>query len=94
MDERKIPILVGCGQITQREEDPAAAHTPMDLTEAAVRQAAEDAGGGSALLASLDTVLSIRSFSDTSWRFASPFGQSSNVPKTLAPALAPPKRGA
>ena len=43
MDERKIPILVGCGQITQREEDPAAAQSPMDLTEAAVRQAAEDA---------------------------------------------------
>ncbi len=84
MDDRKIPILVGCGQITQREEDPAAAQSPMDLTEAAVRQAAADAGGGSALLASLDTVLSIRSFSDTSWRFASPFGQSSNVPKTLA----------
>ena len=86
MDERKIPILVGCGQITQREEDPAAAQSPMNLTEAAVHQAAEDAGGGNALLASLDTVLSIRSFSDTSWRFASHLGSRAMCRKPWPPA--------
>jgi acetyl-CoA C-acetyltransferase len=35
MDESRIPILVGCGQITQRETDPRAAQSPMDLTAAA-----------------------------------------------------------
>ncbi len=84
MDERKTPILVGCGQLTQREDDPDAALSPMDLTEAAARRAAGDTGAGDAVLAALDTVLAIRSFSDTSWRFASPFGQSTNMPKTLA----------
>ena len=84
MDESRIPILVGCGQITQRETDPAAAQSPMDLTAAAARQAAADAGPRDALLRALDTVLVVRSFSDTSWRFASPFGQQTNPPKSLA----------
>ena len=35
MDESRIPILVGCGQITQREADPGAAQSPIDLTAAA-----------------------------------------------------------
>ena len=87
MDEGRIPVLVGCGQITQREKDPARAHSPMDLTADAARRAAEDAGAGTALLASLDTVVMIRSFSDTSWRFASPFGRYNNPPRSLANRL-------
>ena len=87
MDESRIPILVGCSQVTQREDDPAKALPPMDLTEAAARQAAANAGAGDALLKALDTVLVIRSFSDTSWRFTSPFGQSTNPPRTLAARL-------
>ena len=35
MDESKIPILVGSGQITQREPDLEIALSPMDLTAAA-----------------------------------------------------------
>ncbi len=87
MDESRIPILVGCSQITQREDDPTKALSPMDLTEAAARQAAVNAGASDALLKALDTVLVIRSFSDTSWRFTSPFGQSTNPPRTLAQRL-------
>ncbi len=87
MDESRIPILVGCSQITQREADPTKALSPMDLTEAAARQATVNAGAGDALLKALDTVLVIRSFSDTSWRFASPFGQSTNPPRTLSQRL-------
>jgi len=56
----------------------------MDLTAAAARQAAEDSSAGDTLLAALDTVLVVRSFSDSSWRFASPFGQQDNPPKSLA----------
>ena len=87
MDESRIPILVGCGQITQRETDPAKALSPMDLTEAAARQAADDAGASDALLSALDTVVAIRSFADTSWRFGAPFGQSGNAPRTLVERL-------
>jgi acetyl-CoA C-acetyltransferase len=84
MDHNRTPILIGCGQVTQREPDPKVALGPLDLTAAAVRQAAEDAAGGDALLSALDTIVVIRSFSDTSWRFASPFGRASNPPKSIA----------
>ncbi|MEM7748642.1 MAG: acetyl-CoA acetyltransferase, partial [Pseudomonadota bacterium] len=87
MDESRIPILVGCGQITQREPDPAAALSPMDLTAAAAKQASEDTGAGDAALQALDAIVVIRSFSDTSWRFASPFGRYTNPPKSLANRL-------
>ena len=87
MDESRIPILVGCGQITQREPDPGAALSPMELTAAAAKQASQDTGAGDALLQELDTVVVVRSFSDTSWRFASPFGRYANPPKSLANRL-------
>ena len=84
MDDQYIPILVGCGQITQREPDPAKALNALDLTAAAARKAAEDAHGGKALLEALDTIVVLRSFSDTSWRFKSPFGGPRNPPKSVA----------
>ena len=84
MDDQYIPILVGCGQITQREPDPAKSLNALDLTAAAARKAAEDAHGGKALLEALDTILVLRSFSDTSWRFKSPFGGPRNPPKSVA----------
>ncbi len=87
MDDSRTPILVGCGQITQREKDPGRARSPMDLTADAARAAAEDAGAGAALLAALDTVVVVRSFSDTSWRFTSPFGRYANPPRSLANRL-------
>lgn len=87
MDETRIPILVGTGQVTQREPDPALALSPMDLTAASGRKAAEDSGAGAALLKSLDTIVLLRSFSDTSWRFICPFGKYANPPRSLANRL-------
>jgi len=84
MNAERTPILVGCGQITQREPDPHGALSPLDLTAAAATKAAQDAGAGQRLIQALDTVVVIRSFSDTSWRFASPFGGSKNPPKSIA----------
>ena len=87
MDESKIPILVGCGQITQREEDPNIALSPMDLTAKACFEAAKDTDAGNAILNKLDTVVMIRSFSDTSWRFTCPFGKYSNPAYSLSNRL-------
>jgi len=70
-DERIDWVLIGCGQITQREPDPNAALSPMDLTAAAARQALEDTEAGTALAEALDTIVMLRSFSDTSWARAS-----------------------
>lgn len=87
MDEARIPVLVGSGQITQREPDPLKAMSPMDLTAAAAREAAKNAGSEQKVLEALDTIVQIRSFSDTSWRFVCPFGQYKNPPKSLANRL-------
>lgn len=87
MDDWRTPILVGSGQITQREPDPRVALDAMDLTAAAARKAAEDAQGGDALLRALDAIVVLRSFSDTSWRFKSPFGGPKNPPKSVANRL-------
>lgn len=78
------PVLVGVGQITQREPDPRAALGPLDLMAAAARAAAEDSGAGSALLSTLDQLTVIRLFADTSPRFVSPFGKQGNPPASVA----------
>src|SRR5215468_3837486 len=87
MDDWHIPILVGSAQITQREPDPRAALNAMDLTADAARKAAADAHGGNALLQALDAIVVLRSFSDTSWRFKSPFGGPANPPRSIANRL-------
>ncbi|MFH1603445.1 MAG: acetyl-CoA acetyltransferase [Pseudomonadota bacterium] len=84
MDEGRIPVLVGAGQFTQREPDPARALSPMALTAKVATLAAEDSGAGDTLLAALDSIVMIRSFSDTSWRFECPFGRYTNPPRSLA----------
>jgi acetyl-CoA C-acetyltransferase len=81
----RTPVLVGAGQITRRAPDFASA--PLDLVAEAARAAATDAGPGARLLSALDTIVAIRSFSQTSWRFASPFGDPANPPKSLAARL-------
>jgi acetyl-CoA C-acetyltransferase len=60
------------------------ARNAIELTADAARKAAEDTGAGTRLLESLDTIVILRSFSDTSWRFTSPFGSSKNPPKSVA----------
>ena len=84
MDADRTPILVGCGQVTQREPDPKLALAAMDLTASAARKAAVDAEADQKLIDALDTIVILRSFSDTSWRFTSPFGGSKNPPKSVA----------
>lgn len=81
------PVLVGCGQITQREADPQAARAPIELMADAARQAAADSAAGQALLQAIDTAVVIRSFADTSWRFTCPFGRYENPPAALLAEL-------
>ena len=87
MDESRVPILVGSGQFTQFEKDPLVVLSPIDLTSKAGMKASEDSGAGKAILKQLDTIVVIRSFSDTSWRFTCPFGKYSNPPLSLAKRL-------
>ena len=77
MDDR-TPILIGAGQITQRDVDPAAALEPVELMRASAQRAAEDAGLGAAALARLDSVSVVNILS---WPYA-------NAPRLLAERLA------
>lgn len=57
------PILIGVGQITQREVDPREALDPMQMMTEAAKRAVEDAQAGPALLANIDRIAVVRSLS-------------------------------
>lgn len=73
MDER-TPILIGAGQITQRDAEPGAALEPVALMHEAARRAAADARLREATLADLDTVAVVNLLS---WTYG-------NAPRLLA----------
>ena len=83
----RTPILVGCGDVTDLTTPVAAGRSPYDLVADAARHALADTGAAAALTPAIDTVAMLRSFADTSYRFASDFGTSSNPPKSVAKRL-------
>ncbi len=66
-DWSRVPVVVGAGQVTSREQDPLAAPSPFDLMEAVAAEAAEAAsargGDGKALLAGLTHLFMVHSLS-------------------------------
>jgi len=56
MIDDRTPVLIGAGQITQRDVAPDEASEPVELMAAAARRAAADAGLDAAALAKLDAV--------------------------------------
>ena len=56
MSDDRIPVLVGVGQLVQRDVDPAQALDPVSTVEIVARRAAEDAGVGVRALRELDTI--------------------------------------
>ena len=62
MSEERVPVLIGVGQRTVRDEPLDALSTPVDLIDGAARDAAADAGLSSAALAHVDTLAVIKSF--------------------------------
>jgi acetyl-CoA C-acetyltransferase len=70
----RAPIVVGAGQLTQRDVEPAQALEPVAMMAAAARIAAADAGAGERLLQGVDRVAVVNVFSY-------PYG---NAPRLLA----------
>ena len=60
--EDRTPILVGAGQLVQRDADPRQALKPQEMLEAVARSAADDAGAGDRLLRELDSIGLVTSF--------------------------------
>jgi acetyl-CoA C-acetyltransferase len=53
---RLTPVIVGVGQTVDRPADPTTGREPLRLMDEAARRAADDARGGRALLAAVDTL--------------------------------------
>jgi acetyl-CoA C-acetyltransferase len=65
----RTPILIGAGQLTQRDVEPAEALAPLAMMAEVARRAADDAGGGARLLARVDSLAVVNVFS---WPYANP----------------------
>lgn len=80
------PILVGCGDLTDLDTPATAARSPLDLMARAARMALDDTGAPG-MAQAIDTVAVLRSYADTSHRFATRLGGSDNPPRSLATRL-------
>ncbi|MBW1883927.1 MAG: acetyl-CoA acetyltransferase [Deltaproteobacteria bacterium] len=78
MSDENTPVLVGIGQLLQRDVDLQEALEPLGMLEAVARRAAEDAGAGERLLRDLDCIALVPFFG---W-------QVQNAPRLLAERLA------
>jgi len=86
MNEDRTPILVGCGDVTDMTTPIEKGRSPFDIAAEAGRIALADTGAPN-FAASIDTMAMIRLFSDTSHRFATRLGTSSNPPRSVANRL-------
>jgi acetyl-CoA C-acetyltransferase len=84
--EDSTPILVGCGEVTDLATPVEQGRSPFDLIAQAGRLALADAGGHG-LAEAIDTVAMLRLFADTSHRFATKLGSSTNPPRSVADRL-------
>ena len=64
MGEKYMPVLVGVGQVTEREFDVDSSSV-LDLMEQAADKAVEDAGISKASLADLDSLVMVKSFRES-----------------------------
>lgn len=83
LDAARMPVIVGVGQLTDTTTPPAAARSPLALMVEVSQRAAADAGNDG-LLAAIDSIAVVRSFSDTVPAFRSPFGRLENAPWSVA----------
>jgi acetyl-CoA C-acetyltransferase len=82
----RMPVLVGCGDVTDLDTPASDGRSPYDLIAQAARLALQDTGAA-AIGQAIDTVAMIRSFADTSPRFATKLGTSTNPPRSVARRL-------
>jgi len=73
----RLPVLIGAGQVTQRDADPVAALEPLGLMAESARRAAADAAAGPGVLAQLDTIAVVNTIG---WHY-------NNAPGALAAAI-------
>lgn len=86
MNEANIPVLIGCGQITDKRS-PEEGSTPIELMVDVARKAALDAGPGDALLQAIDAIAVAGLTVDSVESGSRSAGMIRNVPHALCTAL-------
>ncbi len=88
----RTPILIGAGAVTDTSTPVEQARSPFDLVASAAQKALADCGAPG-MAQAIDTIALLRFFSDTSFRFATKLGASTNPPRSVAKRLgiAPPR---
>ncbi len=81
----RTPILIGAGAVTDMTTPAEQARSPFDLVAQAGQKALADCGAPFA--DAIDTIALLRFFADTSFRFATKLGASSNPPRSVAKRL-------
>lgn len=90
MIDPRTPILVGAGQLTDMAGPASSERSRVAFCADAAKAALADTGaaiGAEALGRKVDALAVMEFFSDISPRFASPYGRSSNPPKSVANRL-------
>jgi acetyl-CoA C-acetyltransferase len=86
MNEATMPVLIGCGQVTDKRP-PEEAGTPIELMVEVARKAAADAGPGQALLDEIDVIAALGLTVDSAEAGSSAGGMVRNVPHAVCAAL-------
>lgn len=79
----RTPVLVGVAQYVDRDSEPERALSPADMLAKVASGAIADSEGRD-VAGAIDTVVVIRLFADSSPAFRSPFGDYTNLPRSLA----------
>ena len=86
MNESTMPVLIGCGQVTDKR-GPEEGATPIELMAQVARKAAADAGPGQALLDEIDAMAAVGLTVDSAESGSTARGMMRNVPQVLCRAL-------
>ncbi len=84
--EDSTPVIIGAGQVSEKNLPALLAQPPMGLAAEAARVALADTGAGPSLAQLIDTIAVVRLFSDSSNRprLQHGFGRAENPPRALA----------
>ena len=84
----ETPIIVGVGQFTDRfGSSEYSGLSSVELAASACRNAINDTGSAQAVLASIDTIVTTRTFEDSMPSRGPSFGKSNNFPRSIAGRL-------
>jgi acetyl-CoA C-acetyltransferase len=86
MNEATNPVLIGCGQLTDKRP-PEEGATPIELMAEVARKAAADAGPGGALLENIDAIVALGLTVDSPESGSGAAGMVRNVPQAVCTAL-------